>query len=295
MLIVLAGSDGELPGPMVSYLYERRSAPAVAVDVVGSVHAFSADADWAVEANATPGIDRTVDWAVTNAWARAFLDWAVRGDVDAAVALFGAGGLSTSLSPQGVLVESDAAFAGLLVDDFSQLADPMDASQDRNALGEPTESTGLSVSVDEPTVDDDRAAVPGGADAFARWYETPEARRRTSAHRLEGTSEGGRYVEELGGVDARAWPTFVLRARTPRGGMMRASDVGVTFVDTAGRSLTMSLAAHTGAAAFAERFSNVIVPMSLVAAAGVDCGALAHVQLTLGGAGTLIIDDLRFE
>ena len=149
MLINIASDDGDVIYPICDFLFERRSSAQSAHTIVGSVHTYTlgcSEAACAPEGRTRPRIAREQDWAITNAYATAFLKYVAQGDLSYAPLVFGQPGLSTSLSQLGVLVRGDRGADALVVDDF-QDADPI-----KNKLGQPTRAAGVTSEVDEPSM-----------------------------------------------------------------------------------------------------------------------------------------------
>jgi hypothetical protein len=95
-------------------------------------------------------------------------------------------------------------------------------------------------------------------------------------------------------MDGRARPTLVLRAHSD-GGPLPAERVQILIEDGDGHGASVPAAGHLGSAGVGARFSDLMVPLGDVAAAGVDLAQLASVQIVFAGAGAVVIDDLRFE
>jgi dienelactone hydrolase len=291
-LLVAAGNDGDLPYPMVDCLFERRAAPMAEVTILGSLHYYSC-ADGGPQAKfdegTTPAIARREDWAVTNAYAVAFFKYAALGDLDAAERLFGGAGRSCGLSSAGVLVQSDRRAEALMIDDFQ------DDTPGRNCLHLPNKDSGMEVSADEPSI---LSAIRTLPETYRRmysgFYERPDVLAASDAHRLEWRLGPAEYRIELGGVDVKGRAAFVMRARTVAG-RFENSQMRISFADTSGKSSTVPLAGHVGATGLRPRFADVVVPLSKLAAAGLDLENVASIEFVFDGSGSLLIDDLRFE
>jgi dienelactone hydrolase len=287
-LLVMAGADADLPYPVVDFLYERRAGPMIAPTIVGSVHNFTCDASCPPEAGAVPGITREEDWAVTNAYATAFLAYVARGDLSYAPLLFGREGMSTHLASRGVLVRSDRAASSLLIDDFQQ------DTAGRNRLGLACTDTQMSWSADEPSLIAAIRSIPMGYDFYRILYERAENLLWSNAHRLQWSEDGATYRTELGGLDARGRAAFVWRARSDQG-TVDASRVSLRFSDGAGHTATLPGAGHLGENGIGARFSDVIVPVAEIEAQGIDLSQLTGAEIVLQGTGAMLVDDLRFE
>ena len=287
-LVVVAGEDGDVPYPMVDYLYERRAGPMAAVTILGSDHFFTCDS-CPTEETSHPTITRAEDWAVTNAYTVAFLRYVGQGDMQSAQQLFGAGALSSTLSSAGVLVQSDRYADALVVDDFA------DDIVGRNRLALADGDSGMSLSTDEPSLLRAMRLLPKAyQEIYGRLYERPEVLALSNAHRLQWAQDHAVYRTELGGQDVRGRASFLLRARSD-GGRLDGSGMQIVFRDGGGGVATLAAAGHAGAAAIGARFSDLVVPLAELAAAGLDLENLASVELVLDGGGTLFVDDLRFE
>jgi hypothetical protein len=287
-LLVMAGADGDLPYPMVDFLYERRAGPMVAPTILGSVHNFTCDASCPPEPGTAPAIPREQDWAVTNAYATAFLAYVARGDLSYAPLLFGREAMSTHLASQGVLVRSDRGADSLLIDDFQQ------DTAGRNRLGLACTDRQMSWSADEPSLITAIRSIPMGYDFYRILYERPENLRWSTAHRLQWSEDGASYGTELGGLDARGRSAFVWRARSDQG-TVDAAHLSLRFSDGQGNTAIVPGAGHLGENGIGPRFSDVIVPLSEIKASGVDLSQLGSAEIVLQGSGALLIDDLRFE
>jgi dienelactone hydrolase len=286
-LLVVAGADADLPYPMVDFLYERRSGPMVAPTVLGSLHSFTCEM-CAPEEGGVPGITREEDWAVTNAYAVAFLRFVGQSDVGFGSLLFGSDGLSTHLSRLGTLVRSDRGADPLVVDDFQR------GTPGRNALGLPTSETRMALSTDESSLIDALRTLPESYDFYRIYYERPDTFARSMAHRLEWAQDGASYVSALGGLDVRGRAAFVFRVRSEMG-PLPGDRIAVELRDSEGKSALVPAGPCVGANGIGERFSDVIVPLAEIRDGGVDLGELDTVSLVLQGAGAVLIDDLRFE
>ena len=211
MLINIAGSDGDVTYPS-DFLYERRASALSAHTIVGSVHNFTLGCTERIcgpEAGVMPRITREQDWAITNAYATAFLKYVAQGDLGYAALLFGQPGLSTTLSPLGVLTRGDRAAAPLVVDDFQ------DADPNQNNLGQAATGVGFRQSVDEPSMKSYVDRLPGTSRSRAL-YGRPATLAFSAAHKLAWTAAGATYETRLGNLDVRGRGAFVLaRAATP--------------------------------------------------------------------------------
>jgi dienelactone hydrolase len=288
LLLLAAGNDADLPYPMVDFLYERRAGPVSFPTIVGATHFAACDGTCADEPGGYPQIARAQDWAVTNAYAVAFLKYTAGGELGYAPLLFGAEGLATALSPLGIYRRSDRAMEALVVDDFQ------DEEDGRNSLGLPTEDVELDWSADEPSLVSAADELP---DAYARYrllYDRRDLQAWSGAHRLTWSHSGAVFASELGGLDVRGRQIFALRARTT-GGSLEGAQLALRFVDVEGNAIVVAATAGVGEDRLGPRFSDIIVPLASLGPAGVDESALARVELQLEGAGSLLIDDLRFE
>jgi dienelactone hydrolase len=291
-LLVAAGNDGDLPYPMVDYLFERRAAPMVEVTILGSLHYYSV-ADGGPQAKfdegTTPGVTRHEDWDVTNAYAVAFLKYAASCDLDMAQRLFGGAAASCSLTSGGVIVQSDRRAESLLVDDFQ------DDNPGRNSFDLPNHDENMTVSADEPSL---VSAIRTFSETYRRmysaFYQRPDILAASSAHRLEWRLGPATYRLTLPSLDVKGRAAFVLRARTLNGRFDDAQ-MRIAFTDDAGKRASVPLKGHVGAAGLRSRFADVVVPVSEIAAAGLDMENIASVEIVLDGVGALLIDDLRFE
>jgi dienelactone hydrolase len=287
-LLVIAGADADLPYPMVDFLYERRAGPIVAPTLLGSIHNFTCDASCPPEEGGQAGITREQDWAITNAYAVAFLKYAADRDLGHAPFLFGTQALSTALSPLGVWVRADRGASAVVVDDYQG------GTAGRNSLGLPSSDAQMSWSADEPSMITALRMLPAGYDFFRILYGRSEALERSNAHRLEWEQDGARYASALGGLDVRGRGAFVLRARG-EGGALDPAQLSLRFTDGDGRAVVVPSAGHVGRTGIGPRFSDVITPLRELRAAGLDLLRLESVELLLQGKGALLVDDLRFE
>jgi dienelactone hydrolase len=289
-LLLVGGSDADLPYPMVDFLYERRSAPMAAPTILGAGHFSSCDHSCEDEPDIVgPAIAREQDWAVSNAYAVAFLKYVARGELGYAPLLFGSEGLATQLSQQGVLRRSDRAMDALVVDDFQ------DQSPGRNRLDQPTSDEGLAWSGDESSLLTAARQLPQEYAFYRLFYDRPENQIWAGAHRLTWTTPGATYSSSLGGLDLLGRQSFVFRARTDDA-VMDCGQLAVRLVDSAGAAvlLPVSGGGMVGGHSLGPRFSDVVVPLAAVANR-VDLSAVDRVELVLSGTGSLLIDDLRFE
>jgi hypothetical protein len=285
-LLIAAGNDGDVPYPSVDFLYERRAGPMVAVTIMGSLHFFTCDARCTPEPGAFPEVQREHDWAVTNAYAVAFLKYATAGSLEQAQQLFGPAGRSTRLSPRGVLVQSDRFADAVVVDDFQ------DENPGRNSLDLPDAASQLVVSADEPSLMSAMNMLPPAYQPiYGRIYRRPEVMAQSNAHRLEWAQDGAAYRTELGGLDVRGRAAIVWRARLERG-QVQPAQLRLSLADADGRRVTLPVA--LGDAGLGPRFADLTVPLD-GAAEGVRLSNLVSLDVLLDGAGALLIDDLRFE
>jgi dienelactone hydrolase len=286
-LLVIAGADADLPYPMVDLLYERRAGPMSAPTLLGSLHSFTCDASCPPDPSGTAGITREQDWAITNAYAVAFLKYAAARDLSYAPYLFGRESLATGLSPLGVAMRSDRGADALLVDDFQS------GTTGRNALGLPSRDNLMTWSADEPALIQAIRSLPDGYDFYRIQYGRPEILGQSNAHRLEWEQDGATYAMALGGVDVRGRGSFVFRARSDET-LFTPDRLSVRFVDSAGAAATVLGAGHAGQG-IGARFTDVITPLGELRAAGLDLLRLESVELVFQGRGSLLVDDLRFE
>lgn len=288
-LMISGEGDADLPFPMVDFLYERRSAAMTSVTIGGAAHFSSCDG-CALEPGAQLEIERSQEWAVTNAYTIAFLKYATRGDLGQAPLLFGRGGQSTALSPRGVLVQSDRGSDALLVDDFR------DDAVGRNALGLPATNTGPLTAGEEPSILDAIRSLPSTYTFAKVLYSQPEIIAHTTANRLQWTDagQGAVHGQDLGGADVEGRAAFVFRVRTPDA-PVSAEQISLRFVDGNQRSMTAPIRPYLGASSIGRRFSDVIVPVADLAAAMLDLENLARVELVVAGSGQVVVDDFRFE
>jgi len=291
-LLVAAGNDGDLPYPMVDCLFERRAAPMVEVTILGSLHYHSV-ADGGPQAKfdegTVAGVTRHEDWDATNAYVVAFLQYAARGDLAAAQRLFGGGARSCSLTSGGVVVQSDRRADAIVIDDFQ------DDNPGRNRFDLPNHDEGMTVSVDEPSL---VSAIRTFSETYRRmysaFYQRPEILAASNAHRLEWRLGPASYRLELPSLNVKGRASFVMRARTLTG-RFDDEQMRIAFTDDAGKTASVPLKGHVGAAGIRARFGDVVVPLSEVAAAGLDMENIAAVEIVVDGVGALLIDDLRFE
>jgi hypothetical protein len=288
-LMMVAGDDGDIPYPMVDYLFERRAGPMASVTILGSDHFFSCDETCKPEDTTTPSITRPEDWAVTNAYAMSFLRYVAFGEMEHAQRLFGATGLTTRLSSEGVLVQSDRRADAIMVDDFQ------DEIAGRNSLGLDDGDSGMTLSEDAPSLLPAMRMLPQAyLEVYSRIYEQPAVLALSNAHHLQWQQDHAAYHTLLGEQDVRGRAAFVLRVRSD-GGPFAGERMQIVFRDGADHVAAVLAAGHTGAAGIGAHFSDVIVPVAELAAAGLDLATLASIDLVLDGAGTLFVDDLRFE
>lgn len=286
-LVVIAGSDADLPYPMVDVLYDRRTGPMAAPTLLGSLHSFTCDASCPPDDGGMAGITREQDWAITNAYAVAFLKYAATRDLAYAPYLFGREGLSTNLSPLGVSMRSDRGADALLIDDFQS------GTTGRNAIGLPSRDSFMTWSADEPSLIRAIHSLPPGYDFYRLLYGRQEVLGQSSAHRLEWEQAGATYTMALGGLDIRSRESFVFRARSD-GDPVSPDQLAVRFADSAGQTVTIPGTGHAGLG-IGGRFTDVITPLGDLRAAGLDPLRLESIELVFQGRGNLLIDDLRFE
>jgi poly(3-hydroxybutyrate) depolymerase len=291
ILLIIAEHDVDVSFPIADYLYERRTGPMAAVTLLGDVHAFTCGEGCPPEQEEQrlASIEPRHDWAVSNAYALAFLEYVARGDLRRAPLVFGAPGLSSGLSPRGVLVRADRQAAALLVDDFQ------DADPDHNHLGLASGASGVSRTGEVSWLDE----VPNQLGQrfeprVAALYGDPALAALARGRLLAGASPGAVFATDLGGLDVGAREVFVgrfLRLQEP----LAAETLELRFADAAGRVHAVSAARHLGAGGLGPRFADVIVPVETLRAAGLDVGALARLQVVLQAEGAVYLDDLRFE
>jgi hypothetical protein len=287
-LVIAGGNDGDLPYPMVDFLYERRAGPMTMVTILGSVHNFSCDT-CPVEPNVSAEIGRDRDWAVTNAYAVAFLRYLGGQGLSQAPLLFGPAALSTRLSPLGVLVRADRRLRARPVDDFQ------DQLVGRNQLGLRSDEEGLIWSAEEPSLAGPGLALPDGYEFYRGLLQRPDVQERCRAQRIEWDRPGAVWRTDLGALDARAFASFVFRARTDRE-TIEGDRLALRFHDSEGNVAIIQGAGRAGDRGIGGRFSDVIVPVEAIRSAGVDVAVLERVELVMwGAAGAVFIDDLRFE
>jgi hypothetical protein len=291
MLLNIASDDGDVIYPICDFLFERRSSVQSAHTIVGTVHNYTLGCSEAVcgpERGLRPRITREQDWAITNAYATAFLKYVAQGDLRYAALLFGQPGLSTGLSQLGVLTRGDRAAAALVVDDFQ------DGDLARNKLGQPTRATGFSADLDEPSMTSVIARLAANS-RLRVLYGRAANLAFSKAHKLTWTAAGASYRTELGGLDVRGRGAFVLRARSDAG-KIDAAALSIVFTDRNGGTATLPGTGHLGANGFNARFADLIVPVADIRAGGADPTSLAAIELRISAPmGTLLLDDLRFE
>jgi dienelactone hydrolase len=287
-LLMIAGSDAELPYPMVDFLYERRAGPMVAPTILGGIHNFSCDGSCAPENGANAGITREQQQSITNAYAVAFLKYVADGDATYGPLLFGHEGASTHLSPPGVYVRADQGVSALTIDDFQS------ETAGRNSLGLPCADSQVSWSGDEPSLISAIRMLPNAYDMFRLIYERPEVMSRSDAHRLEWNADGASYLSTLGTLDVRRRGAFLFRARSERD-PIDPTRLALRFTDEEGASVIIPGTGHVGETGIGNRFTDVIAPLRELRAAGLNLLQLQTVEIILQGAGAMSIDDLRFE
>jgi hypothetical protein len=202
--------------------------------------------------------------------------------------LFGREGFTTHLASLGTLVRSDRAAVPLMVDDFQ--AD----TAGRNRLGLASVDQGMTWSADEPSLLTALRNLPDGYEFYRVLYERPELQAQSVAHRLQWSDDNASYSTALGGLDVRGRTVFVFRARTDIG-ILPPERLAVRFRDAGGNTVVIPGTGHISPTGLGPRFSDFIVPLAELLPAGVDLTDLDAVELVFHGAGTLLIDDLRFE
>jgi dienelactone hydrolase len=294
MLVNIGGNDADTAYPICDFLYERRTSAQAAHTILGTVHNYTVactDPTYcAPERGSRPQITREQDWAITNAHTIAFLKYVVEGDLGYAPLLFGTPALSTRLSPLGTMVRGNRGAGALVIDDFQ------DVDVARNNLGQPNGGAGLVTSVEEPSLAAAVAAIPPTSRLRAI-YGAPDALAFSNARKLVWTSAGATYRTDLapGGLDVRGRGAFVLRARSDAG-RLTGEQIELKFNDGSVGGVTVRATPHVGANGIGERFSDLIVPLSTLRAAGLEPSRLFSIELKLlAPSGTLFIDDLRFE
>jgi dienelactone hydrolase len=282
-LVIAAGNDGDLPYPMVDFLYERRAAPMALVTVRGATHFSACDDSCKDEPGATATIGRPQEWSVANAYALAFLRYVAEGELGYAPLLFGGAGLASNLAPQGIFRSSDASMDAVMVDDFQG------ETTGRNRLGQAASERNLDWSGNEPSILQAASQLPDSYAIYRLLYHHPQNEAWSGAHRLRWSRPDAAYLTELGGLDVRGRAAFTFRARTD-GDVLPPGALGVRFVDGSDHQLVVPV---QGTAGVGPRYTDVIVP--LPAAGALDLSSLTRVELLLGGSGSMLIDDLRFE
>ena len=180
---------------------------------------------------ATAEVSRDQDWAVTNAYAVAFLKYVTGQLPEAAGVLFGAAGLSTTLTPLGVLRRSDRG-ARVLIDDFQD-----DRRGQRPGAARPTPPAWCS-----------RASWPGWARpprtpppwarAAGRSTCSPRSPAFSRARQLGWSQDGALYGNALGNLDVGG-PGRLRLPHAQRGRRPASSQVSVRLVDASGKSATV--------------------------------------------------------
>jgi hypothetical protein len=288
VLLGMAERDLDVVYPVADLLYERRGGPTSAHTILGSIHGFSCIEPCGPEENDNPAILRRQDWAITNAYAVAFINYVGRGDLGYAPLLFGPEALSTRLSSLGVLVRADRGAAALWVEDFQ------DDVEGRNNLGLPsgtrgtvwTEELAWLAELGRPLGDE----YPFVANVYAR----PEMLAFTRARLVEWASDGAVFFSDLGGLDVRGRGAFVFRALSLTG-PIPGGHFELRFRDGQGGTATFKGAQHVGRNGIGSRFSDIIVPMAALKGARLDLTDLERFELVLSGSGKILLDDLRFE
>jgi hypothetical protein len=284
-LLTIAGNDADVIYPIADFLYERRAAPMSAHTILGSLHAWSCDTCPA-ERGGIPEITREQDWAVTNAYAVAFLKYVTGQAPEAAGVLFGAAGQATRLSPLGVLRRSDRG-AQVLVDDFQDDAPA-------NALGRESYAHGMVFSRVLPWVGQAAQDTPALGQNRRALYMQPEVVAFSRAHQLGWSQDGAVYGNMLGNLDVEGMAAFVLRLRS-EASALPASRFQLRLVDAAGRSATVDGTTASGRSEIAGRFVDAIAPLSRLKEQGLDLHHLVAAEIVFSGQGSVTVDDLRFE
>jgi hypothetical protein len=284
-LLTIAGNDADVIYPIADFLYERRSGPMSAHTILGSLHAWSCDV-CPPERGGVAEVTREQDWAVTNAYAVAFLKYVTGQFPEGAGVLFGAAGLTTSLTPLGVVRRSDRG-AGVLVDDFQDEA-PV------NALGRESYAAGMLQSRELAWLGQVAQETPALAQSRRALYMRPDVAAFSRARRLGWSQDGAVYGNALGNLDVEGLAAFAFRMRSEDSGLP-APRVSVRLVDGAGQSATVEGSAAFGRNGVAARFADVIAPLVAFKAQGLDLRQLAAAEILFSGQGAVTVDDLRFE
>ena len=291
ILLVIAEHDVDVSFPIADFLYERRAGPMAAVTLLGGVHTFTCGEGCPLEEEerGLASIRPEHDWAVSNSYAVAFLKYVGEGQLIYAPLLFGQPGLSSELSPRGVLVRSDRQADALRIDGFQ------DDDDRRNDLGLPNQVEGISRTDEVSWLDELPNQLSQRFDpGVASRYTNPALSALARARLLSAASPGALYRTELGGIDVSGREVFVLRLLAIEGPLTGA-DLVLRFEDSAGRGVALNGARHVGTRGLGVRFANVIVSLETLREAGLDLTRLARFELSLEAEGTLLLDDLRFE
>jgi hypothetical protein len=284
-LLTIAGNDADVIYPIADFLYERRSGPMSAHTILGSLHAWSCDV-CPPERGGTAEVTRDQDWAVTNAYALAFLKYVTGETPSAAGVLFGAAGLSTTLTPLGVLRRSDRG-ARLLVDDFQDEAPA-------NALGREAYSSGMLFSRELAWLGQAALETPALGQSRRALYMRPEVTAFSRAREVGWSQDGAVYGNALGNLDVRGLSAFAFRMRS-QDGRLPTSQLTVRLIDAQGSRATVDGSAATGRSEIVPRFADVIAPLARFRDQGIDLGQLVAVEILFSGRGAVTLDDLRFE
>jgi hypothetical protein len=204
----------------------------------------------------------------------------------AAGVLFGSTGLSTALTPMGVLRRSDRG-ARLLVDDFQDEAPA-------NALGRETYSSGMSFSREMAWLGQAALDTPALGQSRRALYMRPEVAVFSRARELGWSQDGAVYGNALGNLDVRGLAAFAFRLRSEEG-RLPAAQLSVRLIDAQGNRATVEGSAATGGRDFVARFADVIAPLARFREQGIDLSQLVAVELLFSGRGAVTMDDLRFE
>jgi hypothetical protein len=287
-LVVIAGNDADVSYPLVDFLYERRAGPMSAPTILGSLHAWSCDVCPA-ERGGVPQIRREQDWSITNAYALAFLKYVTgeaRGGEEEV--LFGRQGLSTALTPPGVLRRSDRDATAAVVDDFQE-------DRAANALGFRRYEAGLQASAVTPWLRQAALEADQLGSARRNVYLQPDVLAFSLARDLRWTEDGAVYGNELRTIDVSHRAAFRFRARTD-GSPVAAAQIAVRLIDDDGTEAVVALdPSGVGRNGIGARFTDVIAPLDRFRSGTLHLERITNVELVLHGRGSLTIDDLRFE
>ncbi len=284
-LLTIAGNDADVVYPIADFLYERRSGPMSAHTILGSLHAWSCDV-CPPERGGAAEITREQDWAVTNAYAVAFLKYVTGQFPEGAGVLFGSAGLTTTLSPLGVQRRSDRG-AQVLVDDFQDQGAA-------NALGRETYAAGMVLSRELAWLGPAAQEAPALAPSRRALYLQPDVLAFSRARELGWSQDGAVYGNALGNLDVEGLAAFAFRMRS-EGPDLPTSQISVRLVDGGGRSATVAGAAAIGAGGITGHFADVIVPLAPLRAQGLDLRHLVAAEILFSGRGSVAVDDLRFD